>query len=128
AKDRGRDRSELFDEELRTTALGRLGTERMLRRAIREDRLRVQYQPIVDLRDGHPLTVEALVRVVEPEKGLLLPESFLDVAEETGLLAAIDEFVLADAITNAAGWRARFPTTAFSGVAVNITARHLADA
>jgi diguanylate cyclase (GGDEF)-like protein/PAS domain S-box-containing protein len=128
AKDRGRDRSELFDEELRTTALGRLGTERMLRRAIHEKRLRVDYQPIVDLRDGHPLAVEALVRVLDPEKGLLLPESFLDVAEETGLLAVIDEFVLADALAQAAGWRARFPGSGFSSVAVNITARHLADA
>jgi diguanylate cyclase (GGDEF)-like protein/PAS domain S-box-containing protein len=128
AKDRGRDRSELFDEDLRTTAIGRLGTERMLRRAIDERRLRVAYQPIVDLRDGRAVAVEALVRVLDPEKGLLLPESFLAVAEETGLLAVIDEFVLADAIEQAATWHARFSAKGFNGVAVNVTARHLADA
>ena len=51
AKDRGRDRAEVFDEDLRTTAVGRLGTERMLRRAIDEERLGVRYQPIIDLRN-----------------------------------------------------------------------------
>ena len=95
AKDRGRDRAEVFDEDLRTTAVGRLGTERMLRRAIDEERLRVQYQPIIDLRSGRVVSVEALVRVLDPQLGLLEPDSFLEVAEETGLLATMDEWVFA---------------------------------
>src|SRR5207244_8295531 len=80
AKDRGRDRAELFDEDLRTKAVGRLGTERMLRRAIEEHRLRVAYQPIFDLRTGRAVRAEALVRVFEPDIGLIEPESFLEVA------------------------------------------------
>src|SRR5439155_12198553 len=88
AKDRGRDRAEMFDEDLRTKAVGRLGTERMLRRAIDEQRLRVHYQPIVDLGTGRTVAAEALIRISDPELGFILPESFLDVAEETGLLIA----------------------------------------
>ncbi len=128
AKDRGRDRAEVFDEDLRTRAVGRLGTERMLRRAIEEGRLRLEYQPIFDLRTGHVVRAEALVRVLDPGVGLLLPASFLEVAEETGLLGTIDEWVLSQAVAQAASWHEGFAGSGFSGVAVNVTARHLADA
>ena len=127
AKDRGRDRAEVFDEELRTTAVGRLVTERMVRRAIDEGRIVVEYQPVVDLRTGRPVSAEALVRIRDREDRLWPPSSFLEVAEETGLLVTIDEQVLADAVKQAAGWRARLTSAGFAGVAVNVTARHLAD-
>jgi diguanylate cyclase (GGDEF)-like protein/PAS domain S-box-containing protein len=128
AKDRGRDRTEVFDEELRTTAIGRLGTERMLRRAIDEERLQVHYQPIIDLRSDRVVSAEALVRVVDPELGLLEPDSFLEVAEETGLLVAMDKWVMADAMSQATAWHMRFGETDFSGVGINVTSRRLADA
>jgi len=128
AKDRGRDRAEVFDEELRTTAAGRLITERMLRRAMDEKRVVVEYQPIMDLLSDRLVGVEALVRIRDPKEGILLPVSFLDVAEETGLLIEIDDLVLTDAVTHASTWHARFAGTEFSEMAVNITARHLADA
>jgi diguanylate cyclase (GGDEF)-like protein/PAS domain S-box-containing protein len=127
AKDRGRDRAEAFDEALRTTAVGRLATERMLRRAIAEQRLRVHYQPIIDLRSGSPVSAEALVRIFDPQLGMLSPDSFLEVADETGLLVTIDEWVLAAAVQEATRWQARSADTGFSGVSVNITGRHLAD-
>src|SRR5208282_6738254 len=60
-------------------------------------------------------------------RGLLQPESFLDVAEESGLLIAMDERVLADAIKQVSGWRIRLAGTQFVEVAINVTARHLAD-
>ena len=128
AKDLGRDRAEVFDDELRTKAVGRLVTERMLRRAIEDDLLAVEYQLIVDVRSGSPVGAEALVRIRDPEQGLLQPESFLDVAEETGLLTAIDSQVLTDAVKQASAWQTALPDTNFAEVAVNITARHLADA
>ncbi len=128
AKDRGRDRAEVFDEDLRTRAVGRLATERMLRRALDEQRLRVEYQPIIDLRTGRATSAEALVRIVDPDVGLLQPDSFLEVAEETGLLLTMDERVFAEAVRQAAAWRARFAGSGFSGVSVNITSGHLADA
>ena len=129
AKDRGRDRAEVFDEDLRTRAVGRMGTERMLRRAIDEDRLRVDYQLIVDLRTTETVAVEALVRVWDPDRQHLVEaESFIEVAEETGLLAQMDEWVLSQAVDQATAWRALFTGTAFADVAINVTARHLADA
>ncbi len=126
AKDKGRDRVAVFDEELRTTAVDRMVTERMLRRALDEDRIVVEYQPMVDIKSGYPLGAEALVRIREADHGLRQPGSFLGVAEETGLLIPIDEVVLADAVKQAGAWRGRMGTK-FGGVAVNVTARHLAD-
>lgn len=129
AKDRGRDRAEVFDEELRTQAVGRLGTERMLRRAIDEDRLRVNYQPIIDLRTSQTVAAEALVRVWDAEKRrLIAAESFIGVAEETGILAGIDDWVLTQTIDQAKIWRTLFGETGFTDIAINLTARHLADA
>ena len=109
AKDLGRDRVAMFDDELRTTAVDRLVTERMLRHALHDGRVVVEYQPIVDLTSGHTVGAEALVRVRDLEHRLRLPGSFLGVAEETGLLVAIDEVVLADAIKQASAWRLRLP-------------------
>jgi diguanylate cyclase (GGDEF)-like protein/PAS domain S-box-containing protein len=125
AKDLGRDRAEVFDEDLRTKAIGRLTTERMVRRALQEERIVVEYQPIVDLRTHHPVGAEALVRIDDPERGLLQPASFLEVAEETGLLIDMDELVLADAVHQAAAWHVRLGSDV--EVAINVTARHLAD-
>src|SRR5439155_18455393 len=98
AKDRGRDRVEQFDEELRSTAASRLVTERMLRRAIDQDRLVVEYQPIIDLAAGTLVGVEALSRIRGADDRLVQPGAFLEVAEETGLLIDIDTRVLADAV------------------------------
>lgn len=127
AKERGRDRAEAFDEELRTRAVGRLVTERMLRQALADQRIVVEYQPIIDLAQGRAVGAEALIRINDPDQGLLLPQSFLEVAQETGLLMGMDEHVLADAIEQASGWNTRLTGTGYSEVAVNVTARHLAD-
>ena len=128
AKDRGRDRVEVYDEDLRSAAIGRMATERMVRRALDEDRLVVEYQPIIDLRTGQVRGVEALVRIQDPEEGIVLPNSFLDVAEEAGLLMAIDEHVLADAVRQASGWRSRLGGAWQGGIAINLTARLIAGA
>ena len=128
AKDRGRDRAEVFDEDLRTTVVGRLVTERMLRRAIDEERLRVHYQPIIDLRSGRVASVEALIRVFDLELGILEAASFLEVAEETGLLYVMDEWVLTDVMCQAVDWRARLGETDCPGLGINVTPRRVADA
>jgi len=126
AKDRGRNRAEVFDEELRTTAIGRLGIEQMLRQAIDENRLRVHYQPVIDLTTGHVVSAEALVRIHGADR-LIMPDEFINVAEETGLLVAIDEWVLGRAVEQAAEWQRDLPSTDFRGIAINITGRHLSD-
>ncbi len=128
AKDRGRDRSEIFDEDLRTKAIGHMGIERMLRQAIDDDRLVVEYQPIVDLSDVSVIGAEALVRVRDDSGELQLPASFIEVAEESGLLMGIDAWVLDAAIEQAAKWRSQDHTGGRFEVGINVTARHLADA
>jgi diguanylate cyclase (GGDEF)-like protein/PAS domain S-box-containing protein len=128
AKDRGRDRAEVFDEELRTRAVGRLVTERMLRRALDDAELVVEYQPVIDLRTGAPVAAEALVRIRDAERGLLLPDTFLEVAEATGLLIAMDEQVLAEATAQMSAWLPLTERTMFGEVSINVTGRHLADA
>jgi diguanylate cyclase (GGDEF)-like protein len=129
AKDRGRDRADVFDHELRATAVGRLATERMLRRAIDEERLRVHYQPIIDLASGDTVAVEALVRVWDPDDDRLIhAEEFIEVAEETGLLAAMDNTLLREVAAQTAAWRNEFSRSSFADVSLNVTARHLADA
>jgi EAL domain-containing protein (putative c-di-GMP-specific phosphodiesterase class I) len=126
AKDRGRNRAEVFDEELQATAIGRLGTERMVRQAIQDDGLRVHYQPIIDLKTGQVVAAEALVRIQGPDQ-LIMPDTFIDVAEESGLLVDIDEWVLLRAVEQAAVWHRDLAPDHFGGIAINITGRHLSD-
>ena len=128
AKEQGRDRAEVYDEDLRTRTVGRLSTERMLRRAIDEDRLRLEYQPIIDLRTGRTVSAEALIRVWEDDSGeLVSAESFIEVAEQTGLLATMDDWVLGQVIAQAGLWHDLFAGLDFHDIAINLTARHLAD-
>ena len=126
AKDGGRNRVAVFDEELRSTAVGRLGTEQMLRLALAGDRLVVHFQPIFDLAGGGVMGAEALVRV-RVGKDLVTAESFIAVAEETGMVASIDAHVLARASDQMVSWRREFGPEAIAQVSVNVSARQLAD-
>ena len=97
AKTQGRDRAEVFDGALRRRALDRLDTESGLRRAVDEDRLVVLYQPVIDLRDGRVSGFEALMRWDHPERGLLAPADFMEVAEETGLIVPLGRHLFVEA-------------------------------
>jgi diguanylate cyclase (GGDEF)-like protein len=127
AKDLGRNRLELFNEDLRIRAIGRLGTERMLRSAITEHRVVVEYQPIIELTSGSVVSAEALVRIRDAQQSLLLPASFLEVAIETGLIAGVDRLVLDQALAQAAEWNSRLAVSGFTGVAINVTPDHFED-
>jgi diguanylate cyclase (GGDEF)-like protein/PAS domain S-box-containing protein len=120
AKDAGRSRVEVFDTGMRAWAVGRLQTESGLRRALDADEIEVHYQPIVDLRDGAVTAVEALVRWRHPERGLLGPDQFVGVAEESGLIVPLGRRVLELACAQAAAW-APLP------VHVNLSPRQLVD-
>ncbi|RGC69742.1 Cyclic di-GMP phosphodiesterase Gmr [Micromonospora sp. MW-13] len=93
-----------------------------LRRAVDEEQLHLEYQPIVDLATGEVRSAEALVRWRHPRLGLLTPARFLPLAEETGLILPIDRWVIHEACRAAATWRDRAPEAT---VAVNIAAAHL---
>ncbi|WNV75848.1 EAL domain-containing protein [Geodermatophilus sp. DSM 44513] len=89
-----------------------------LRTAIDTDQLRLHFQPVVALRTGRPVRLEALVRWQHPERGLLLPAAFLPQAERTALMPPLTDWVLREALRRCAGWRA---AGADVGVAVNVT-------
>jgi diguanylate cyclase (GGDEF)-like protein len=105
AKDLGRGRYERFDDEMREQVLGRVRTERELRRAIGNDELRLQYQPVVEIESGRPTGVEALVRWQHPQRGLVPPDEFIPIAEEAGLIGELDLWVLNEACNQVATWQ-----------------------
>jgi EAL domain-containing protein (putative c-di-GMP-specific phosphodiesterase class I) len=122
AKERGRGRVEVFDEALRTRIMERLDIENGLRRALQRDELRVWYQPEMSASLDRMVGVEALVRWEHPERGLLEPSAFIRVAEETGLIVEIGNWVLRNACCQVAQWRKR---GADIGVSVNLSAQQL---
>ncbi|MGE0794995.1 MAG: putative bifunctional diguanylate cyclase/phosphodiesterase [Acidimicrobiia bacterium] len=125
AKANGASGHELFDEELRHTAVRRLETESALRRSLGLHQFHVHFQPEISLDDGRLVGLEALVRWAHPVDGLVAPATFLPVAEETGLIVPIGVDVLGQACAEASTWHAggaSGPT-----VWVNVSARQLAD-
>ncbi|MGH9152957.1 MAG: putative bifunctional diguanylate cyclase/phosphodiesterase, partial [Acidimicrobiales bacterium] len=127
AKERGRARIEVFDAAIRARLLERLETEHTLRRALRRDELRLHYQPIVRAADGHLLAVEALVRWQHPERGLLQPDGFVPVAEDTDLIIPLGRWVLTEACAQLGRWQAANPGLARLKVGVNLSARQFTD-
>jgi diguanylate cyclase (GGDEF)-like protein len=121
AKERGRARHELFDEEMRVEARLRLDLARDLRKALHRGQLRLVYQPSIDLRAGGARSVEALLRWDHPERGPVPPGEFIAMAEESGLIVPIGAWVLDEACRQAAAWQADGEDLT---VAVNLSAHH----
>jgi diguanylate cyclase (GGDEF)-like protein len=126
AKDSGRDRVQLFEDGLRAGSLGRFRSEAMLRHALDHDGLRLHYQPLVDLATGTLAGAEALVRLQDPDRGLIQPAEFIPVAEETGLVVPLGAWVVAEAAAQAAAWQALQPVGAPPmTVSINLSGRQL---
>jgi diguanylate cyclase (GGDEF)-like protein/PAS domain S-box-containing protein len=125
AKERGRGRWEIFDNDLRASAVDRLDIENALRRALDRRELRVFYQPIVELESGTITAVEALLRWEHSERGLLLPSEFIGIAEETGLIVPIGLWVLDQACRQVQRWQASIPNLTPLAVSVNLSGRQL---
>jgi diguanylate cyclase (GGDEF)-like protein len=128
AKAEGRARSVTFDDAMYRQAAARLDIESGLRRALDRGELRVFYQPIVDVRTEATTGFEALVRWQHPERGLVSPAEFVPVAEETGLIVQIGEWVLAEALGQTQAWRTLLPGAEDLTIAVNLSAAQLLGA
>jgi diguanylate cyclase (GGDEF)-like protein len=98
-----------------------------LARAVRDGELTVVFQPLIDLRSGRPTGAEALVRWQHPEHGVRMPDSFIGLAEETGLIVPIGAHVLREACLQAARWVGARPDAPGLMVTVNLSARQLSD-
>ena len=123
AKARGKGQVEFFTPELNVRARERLTLERELRRALALGELVLHYQPRVDLSSGQLTGLEALVRWQHPERGLLLPGTFIPLAEETGLIHELGGFVLEQACRQPGVWRAA--GLAVPPLAVNLSVKQL---
>jgi diguanylate cyclase (GGDEF)-like protein/PAS domain S-box-containing protein len=121
AKHRGKARYEVFEPTMDAKAVERLILETGLRRALVRQQFRVYYQPIVALDNDKVAAVEALVRWEHPQRGLLLPEEFLSVAEETGLIRRIGQRVLREACKQARVWQEQYPSIPPLTISVNIS-------
>jgi len=122
AKAAGKDRYELFDASMYTGAKERLSLETDLGQALAEGQLFLAYQPIVDLSTQRLRGVEALLRWQHPERGIVMPEDFICLAEDSGLIAPIGRWVLEHACRQAAEWASRgYP----ANISVNVSAQQL---
>ncbi len=127
AKDAGRDGVAVFDGSMRDRAAERLALERDLRHALERRQLHLHYQPVVRLPEGHVESVEALLRWNHPTLGSIPPVKFIPIAEDSGLIVEIGDWVLREACRQLGEWRRDCPPAANLEVAVNLSARQLRD-
>ncbi|WP_372396126.1 EAL domain-containing protein [Azospirillum sp. HJ39] len=125
AKEQGRNGFRFVTREMGARSRERMDLEASLRRAIRENELFLVYQPQVDTLTGRIVGLEALVRWRHPEEGTVLPGRFLPVAEETGLVLAMGDWVLFEACAQIRRWRTRFNLSV--PVAVNVSGAQFRD-
>lgn len=124
AKAAGRNAYRYYSTDLDEHMRRRLRDEQYLRHGLEHDEFRVYYHPIIDLNSGQIVANEALLRWHHPEFGLVLPEAFIGLAEDTGLICPIGRWVLASALAQTQLWRVLRPELS---IAVNVSVRQLRD-
>jgi diguanylate cyclase (GGDEF)-like protein/PAS domain S-box-containing protein len=127
AKERGRDRAELFDAREHHRVVDDLRTGNELHRAIERGELRVHYQPVIDIDSRALVGFEALIRWEHPERGLVAPMEFVPLAEETGLIVPLGVWALEQACQQAVRWHDAGPDAPPLSMSVNLSPRQLAE-
>lgn len=125
AKATGKARYEIFDREMHIRNMNLLQMENDLRRAIEQNEFRVFYQPIVELASGAVREFEALIRWQHPQRGLVAPNEFIGIAEETGLIVPIGRWILEQACRQTVEWQRRFSAHQRLSICVNLSAKQL---
>ncbi|HLL72564.1 MAG TPA: PAS domain S-box protein [Pyrinomonadaceae bacterium] len=124
AKAQGKARHEVFDQNMHARVVALLRLENDLRRAVERDELRLHYQPIVSLASGRISGFEALVRWQHPELGLIMPADFIPVAEETGVIVELGQWVLEESCRQMRDWQMISPQHSRLKLSVNLSSRH----
>jgi diguanylate cyclase (GGDEF)-like protein len=127
AKGGGKSNFQVFDAQQHDAIVGRAALKTDLGHAVAKAQLRLDYQPVADLRSGEVVGLEALVRWQHPTLGRLAPAEFITLAEETGDIDAIDAWVLEQATRQAGRWRRSFPHCDRLWVAVNLSPSQLGN-
>ena len=109
AKSQGKARHQVFDSTMHSHAVELLKLETDLQRTRVGEEYRVHYQPIISLETGRVTGFEALIRWQHPERGLIFPDEFISVAEETGMIVSLDRWVMREACRQTALWQKQFP-------------------
>ena len=123
AKSLGKARHVIFDKGMHARAVNLLQLETDLRRAIDRDEFFIEYQPIVELHSGRLTGFEALVRWQHPDRGSVLPDRFMSVAEETGFIVPIGQWVLLQACLQMQRWNQRHSPSSPLSISVNLSGR-----
>lgn len=120
AKDAGRNTFKYFTAGMNQTMYARMELEQRLRRAVAQNEFTLHYQPIVDMKTGQVCSVEALIRWQDPDFGLIPPDQFITIAEETGLIEPMGEWVLNQAMHDLRQWQ---KSGLNINVAINVSSR-----
>jgi EAL domain-containing protein (putative c-di-GMP-specific phosphodiesterase class I) len=126
AKEKGKGRYQVFEPAMHDTALRRLELKADLQRALEHEEFILHYQPVIELESGRITGVEALIRWIHPDRGIVQPLEFIPLAEETGLIVPIGRWVLREACRYAVELQREFPMKPAFHMAVNLSARQLA--
>ncbi len=126
AKSQGKARHEIFDSNMRSQAIAALQLETDLRRAIERQELQIYYQPIVILKNGKITGFEALLRWQHPNLGFVSPTEFIPIAEETGLIIPLGEWVIREACKQLHLWQLQFPEVELT-MSVNFSSKQFAQ-
>jgi diguanylate cyclase (GGDEF)-like protein len=127
AKEEGRARHVVFDEAVDASSIRRFELEADLRQAVKQNQLRVFYQPELELNTGRVVGFEALVRWEHPTRGLVPPNDFIPLAEDSGEIIPIGQWVLAEACRQTRAWQSRLAELGHFTMAVNLSAKEFME-
>ncbi len=125
AKTAGKNRVQLFDPDMHLAVIERHELIADLQRAVERDEFELYYQPIVEAATGRIVALESLIRWNHPQRGMVPPDAFIPVAEDTGLILPMGRLILQKACAQARDWQERYPQHRELAMAVNLSGRQL---